>query len=376
MNIAAKEINHAEQLVDARRLRRKRQVQVGVAVLGLCVAVGLAADWWLSGRFLESTDDAYVRADWVPVSARISGYVAQVLVADDQPVKAGQILVRIDDRDYQAHLAQARAALQEADAAVQAGQASLGVAHERVAAQQAAIAQAAAQAEGARAEWQRASLDRQRYQGLVHDQAASAQRLESAQSSFAQARAALDAAVAHQRQQDLALTIAHGREQLAQAALEGQVARQAQARALLTLADNAQQDTLIRAPIDGVVGQRKVRERQYLAPGLPLLAVVPVQQAYVVANFKETQLQHMRPGQPVTVRVDSYGGQALHGRVASFSPGSGAVFALLPSDNATGNFTKIVQRFPVRILLDTPQGAAPILPGMSVVATVDTRNER
>ncbi|MGC1332603.1 HlyD family secretion protein, partial [Pseudomonas sp.] len=210
----------------------------------------------------------------------------------------------------------------------------------------------------------------------VHDQAASAQRLESAQSSFAQARATLDAAVAHQHQQDLALTIARGREQLAQATLQGSIARQAQARALLTLADNALQDTLIRAPMDGVVGQRKVRERQYLAPGLPLLAVVPVQQAYVVANFKETQLQHMHPGQPVEVRVDSFGGQRLHGHLASFSPGSGAVFALLPSDNATGNFTKIVQRFAVRVLLDQPLDAAPILPGMSVVATVDTRDER
>ncbi|MGY4495991.1 HlyD family secretion protein [Pseudomonas sp. TE3610] len=376
MNIAAHEIEHTEHLAKARQLRRKRQLQTSAAVLGLCAAVGCAAYWWLEGRFLESTDDAYVRADWVPVSARINGYVAQVLVNDDQPVKAGQVLVRIDDRDCQARLAQARAALDEADAAVRAGQASLSVAHQRVAAQQAAIAQAAAQAEGARAEFQRAGLDRQRYQGLVHDQAASAQRLESAQSSFAQARASLDAAQARQRQQDLALTIARGREQLAQATLQGQVARQAQAQALLTLADNALQDTLIRAPLDGVVGQRKVRERQYLAPGLPLLAVVPVQQAYVVANFKETQLQGMHAGQPVDVRVDSYGGQRLHGHVASFSPGSGAVFALLPSDNATGNFTKIVQRFPVRIVLDAHDERAPILPGMSVVATVDTRDER
>jgi membrane fusion protein (multidrug efflux system) len=376
MNIAAHDIDHREALAKARQLRRKRQMQAGAAVLGLCAAVGFAAYWWLDARFLESTDDAYVRADWVPVSARINGYVAQVLVSDDQPVKAGQVLVRIDDRDYQAHLAQARAALDEADAAVRAGRASLDVAHERVAEQQAAIAQAAAQVDGARAESQRASLDRQRYQGLVHDQAASAQRLESAQSSFAQARASLDAALARQRQQDLALTIARGREQLAQASLQGQVARQAQAQAQLTLADNALQDTLIRAPMDGVVGQRKVRERQYLAPGLPLLAVVPVQQAYVVANFKETQLQYMRPGQPVELRVDSYGGERLHGHVASFSPGSGAVFALLPSDNATGNFTKIVQRFPVRIVLDAHDHSAPILPGMSVIATVDTRDER
>ncbi|WAH54932.1 HlyD family secretion protein [Pseudomonas silvicola] len=374
MNIAAHDIDHSE--AQALRLRRKRRLQLGAGALGLCAAVTVAGYWWLEGRFLESTDDAYVRADWVPVSARINGYVAQVLVADDQPVKAGQVLVRMDDRDYLAHRDQARAAVAEADAAALAGQASLAVAHDRVAEQQAAIAQAAAQAQGSRAELQRASLDRQRYQGLVHDQAASAQRLESAESSFAQARASLDAAVARQHQQDLALNVARGRETLAQATLQQQVARQAQARAQLALADNALEDTLIRAPFDGIIGQRKVRERQYLSPGLPLLAVVPVQQAYVVANFKETQLQHMHPGQPVELRVDSYGGQRLQGHVASFSPGSGAVFALLPSDNATGNFTKIVQRFPVRIVLDEPQGQAPILPGMSVVATVDTRHER
>ncbi len=376
MNIAANHIDHSEPLTVARRLQRKRRLQWGAGVLGLCVAVGLAANWWVSGRYLESTDDAYVRADWVPISARISGYVAQVLVADDQPVKAGQVLLRIDDLDYRARLEQARASLVEADAAVQAGQASVAVARDRVAEQQAAIAQAAALAQGAKAEWQRASLDRQRYQGLVHDQAASAQRLESAESSFAQARATVDAAQARQRQQDLALNVARSRQQLAEAAVQQQVARQAQARAQLALAEHALEDTLIRSPIDGVVGQRKVRERQYLAPGLALLAVVPVQQAYVVANFKETQLQHMRPRQPVEVRVDSFGGARLHGHVASFSPGSGAVFALLPSDNATGNFTKIVQRFPVRILLDRPLDDTPILPGMSVIATVDTRDER
>ncbi|WP_416425498.1 HlyD family secretion protein [Pseudomonas sp. App30] len=376
MNIAADDITHREQQLLARRAARRRQLQLGAGVLGLCLAVGYGGYWWLTGRYLESTDDAYVRADWVPVSARINGYVAQVLVADDQPVKAGDVLVRIDDRDYQARLAAATASVAEADASVQAAQASLTVAHERVAEQQAAIAQAAALAEGASAEARRAGLDRQRYQGLVRDQAASAQRLESAESSFAQARAALQAAQARQHQQDLALNVARSREQLAQAAVQQQLARQAQARAQLALARNALEDTLVRAPIDGVVGQRKVRERQYLAPGLPLLAVVPVQQAYVVANFKETQLQHMRPGQSVELRVDSFGGQRLHGHVASFSPGSGAVFALLPSDNATGNFTKIVQRFPVRILLDKAADGAPILPGMSVVATVDTRDER
>lgn len=131
---------------------------------------------------------------------------------------------------------------------------------------------------------------------------------------------------------------------------------------------------MIRAPLAGIVGQRRVRAGQYVVPGQPLLAVVPVQQAYVVANYKETQLARMRPGQPVEIRVDSFAGQPLHGRVASFSPASGNVFALLPSDNATGNFTRIVQRFPVRILLDPAPAGPQLLPGMSVVSIVDTRH--
>ncbi|MGU2594855.1 HlyD family secretion protein, partial [Pseudomonas aeruginosa] len=146
--------------------------------------------------------------------------------------------------------------------------------------------------------------------------------------------------------------------------------------ASLALASNELEDTLIRAPIAGVVGQRRVRQRQYVTPGLPLLAVVPVEQSYVVANYKETQLRRMHPGQPVEIRVDSFPDAVLHGRVDSFSPGSGAVFALLPPDNATGNFTKIVQRFPIKVVLDPDaRQQVAILPGMSVITEVDTRQE-
>ncbi|MNP23478.1 putative multidrug resistance protein EmrK [compost metagenome] len=164
--------------------------------------------------------------------------------------------------------------------------------------------------------------------------------------------------------------------QQARADLASRQAALEQAEAELGLAENALADTEIRAPFDGVVGQRKVRQQQYVTPGLPLLAVVPVAQAYVVANYKETQLEHLRPGQRVTLEVDTFG-RHWQGTVDSVSPGSGAVFALLPPDNATGNFTKIVQRFPVRIQLDAPPaGEAQLLPGMSVIATVDTREAR
>ncbi|MDE1166641.1 MAG: HlyD family secretion protein [Pseudomonas sp.] len=377
MNIAVDDLNPALVERDAERARqqRKRRLIVAGSGLALVALAGVGLYWYSEGRYLEQTDDAYVRADWVPISARVGGYVAEVVVQDDQPVKAGDLLVRLDERDYRTRLEQAGAARAEADAALTAAQAQVQISHALITQQQAGIAQAGAQLQSARAELQRASLDQQRYQGLVRDHAASAQRLETAQAGLAQAKAAVDSAVALQRQQDSRLAVIRSREQLAQAALEQQRARQAEARAQWALANNALQDTQVRAPIDGVVGQRKVRTRQYITPGQPLLAVVPVQQAYVVANFKETQLAEMRPGQSVDISVDSFAGHERRGHIASFSPGSGAVFALLPSDNATGNFTKIVQRFPVRILLDPAPGQPPLLPGMSVTATVDTRAE-
>jgi membrane fusion protein (multidrug efflux system) len=213
----------------------------------------------------------------------------------------------------------------------------------------------------------------QRYRGLVRDDAATVQRLETASAHATQAQAALQGALAALRQQRSQLAMAKARSAQADAELQQRAAALTRAQARQQLAEQDEQDTVIRAPITGVVGQRRVRAGQYVVPGQPLLAVVPLQQAYVVANFKETQLANMRLGQPVEIRVDSFASQPLRGHVASFSPASGNVFALLPSDNATGNFTKIVQRFPVRILLDTPLDGPQVLPGMSVVSTVDTR---
>ncbi|AZE63012.1 MULTISPECIES: HlyD family secretion protein [Pseudomonas fluorescens group] len=374
MNIAVDEKTAVQdESAHTRKQRRKRHlILLGGAAL-LIAAMVFGVYWMTVGRYLEQTDDAYVRADWIPISPKVSGYVAEVLVADDQPVKAGDVLVRIEDHDYQARLEQARAQLAETQASVAAQQANLNVTDSLIAQQQAGVAQAQAHARSVAAELHRARLDQRRYEGLVRDHAASAQRLETAAASYTQASAAVEMAKAMQRQQETRLTVAISRRQLAQASLQQQIARRSQAQAQLNLATHAQEDTLIRSPIDGVVGQRKVRTRQYVAPGLPLLAVVPLQQAYVVANYKETQLRDMRAGQPVDISIDSYSGRKLKGHVVSFSPGSGAVFALLPSDNATGNFTKIVQRFPVKIVIDVHDQGGPILPGMSVVTTVDTR---
>ena len=356
--------------------RRQRLLRLGLASgLGLLLAA-YGGYWWLDGRFLEQTDDAYVRADWAPVSARVSGYVAEVAVADNATVKAGDLLVRLDERDFRDRLrkAEARLAVSEAALQVQAMRLRAFAAeqHEQVQ----AIARAAAERGGSRGEAQRAEADWQRYQRLAQWQAASVQRMEQARATHIQALAlqrAADAELA--RQQARQAVLAEQGKQL-QAELLQRQADLDQAHAEADLARSALADTAIRAPFDGVVGQRKVRQQQYVTPGLPLLAVVPVRQAYVVANFKETQLAHMRPGQSVTLEVDTFG-RRWHGTVDSLSPGSGAVFALLPPDNATGNFTKIVQRFPVRIQLDTDSEETPrLLPGMSVIATVDTRQAR
>ncbi len=354
--------------------RHRRALLAGASLVTLLGGGLFAAHWWQAGRFFEETDDAYVRADWVAVSPRIAGYVAQVLVEDNQPVKAGEVLVRLDERDFVEHLRSTQARLQQARAAATARQSSLDTLDARLDEQAQRIAQAQAALHSSEAEAQRARLDYLRYSDLVGQQIATRQRLETASASQAKALAAVTEARAQVARQQAQLKVLQARRQQAQARITESQARVGEAQANLALARNALKDTTIRAPFDGVVGQRKVRRQQYVVPGLPLLAVVPVEQAYVIANYKETQLQHMAPGQAVDIAVDSFAGQHWRGRVESIAPGSGAVFALLPPDNATGNFTKIVQRFPVKIRLVAHEAGAPaILPGMSVIATVDTR---
>lgn len=354
--------------------RHRRALLTGASLVTLLGAGLFAAYWWQLGRFLEETDDAYVRADWVAVSPRIAGYVAQVLVEDNQPVKAGDVLVRLDERDFVEQLRSTQARLQQARAAANARQSSLTTLDARLDEQQQRIAQAQAALHSSEAEAHRARLDFQRYRDLVDQQIATRERLETASAGRAKALAAVTEARAQVARQQAQCQVLQARRQQAKARIAESLARVGEAQANLALAQNALNDTAIRAPFDGVVGQRKVRRQQYVMPGLPLLAVVPVAQAYVIANYKETQLQHMAPGQAVDIAVDSLSGQHWRGQIESIAPGSGAVFALLPPDNATGNFTKIVQRFAVKIRLVADETNAPvILPGMSVIATVDTR---
>lgn len=373
MNQAIREpIEHTTGETMPAATRRRRTWLLG-GLAGAIALAALLAWWWSSGRFLEGTDDAYVRADWVAVSAQVSGYVAEVLVADDADVQAGDLLLRLDPRDFRQRLRAAEAREAAAQAALEAQRAKLETLDRQRLEQAQTISRARADGEAARAEWRRAETDWRRYRQLADEHATSRQRLENADAVHQRARAAARRASAEEGRQRAARDVLKSRRREAEAALAQRQAELQEAAAARELARHALDDTEIRAPFAGRVGQRKVRLRQYVTPGLPLLAVVPLEQAYVVANYKETQLERIRPGQPVELEVDTFG-RRWRGRVDSVAPASGAVFALLPPDNATGNFTKIVQRFPVRIRLDADAAErGRLLPGMSVIATVDTR---
>jgi membrane fusion protein (multidrug efflux system) len=333
---------------------------------GALLALALLAwgwHWWRVARFVESTDDAYVRADVVTVSPRVSGYVTRVAVDDDQRVARGDVLVELDDRDFRAKLDAAQAAVASAEAATQEAGAAAATLDARIVRQGSAIAQAQADVEVARAEADRRTADATRYRALLADEAASGQRWEQARAEALKARGLLAGAQAAARAQSEEREVLQRRRAESAAAIVAALAR-------LDL-----EHTRIRATRDGMVGQRGVRAGQYVEAGTPLLAVVPLHESYVVANFKETQLAAMRAGEPVRLDVDTYSGRALHGRVVGIAPGSGAQFALLPPDNATGNFTKVVQRVPVKIAVDALPGDVVLRPGMSVIAHVDTRGD-
>jgi membrane fusion protein, multidrug efflux system len=340
----------------------RKPVLIVLAVILLAAGAGGGWHWWKVSRFLQSTDDAYVQSDVSLISPKIEGYIKEVRVRDNEAVAAGQVLFVVDDRDFAAKLAQAEAAIATQDASV----ATYGT---RLKLQQAMIDQAAANLRSAEVDLNRAQLDYKRYTSLVTSDYASRQRYESAEADSRKADAALGkaraAVVAEQSQ--LAVLESQRREE---------EAKLAQARAALQLAKNDLDNTVIRAPVAGIAGNRAGQTGQYVKPGTPLLSLVPLPQVYVTANFKETQLTHIRPGQPAEISVDAYPDQPLQGRVESFAPGSGAQFSLLPPDNATGNFTKIVQRVPVRIAVPANGPLVRLLrPGLSVTVTVDTRRE-
>ena len=346
-----------------RRLPSRRSLKH--AAFGLALAAGVATAviygyrYWTVGQYLETTDDAYVKADYTTVAPKVSGYIAEVLVQDNQRVRAGQALARIDDRDFRAALDQARADVAAAEAAIrnQDAQAVL---------QQSIIAQRKADIAANQAQVNFAQQDDQRYQHLKQTGYGTVQRAQQSEALLRERSAQLDRSqagmIAAQKKLDV---LATERAQTI-AARDRSLAAARQAELNLSY-------TTIVAPVDGTVGARSLRVGQFVQAGTQLMAVVPLHAVYIVANFKETQLAHVRAGQPVDIKVDGLSGVTLRGHVDSLSPASGLEFSLLPPDNATGNFTKIVQRIPVKIVIDEEGLAGLLRSGMSVGPSIDTK---
>jgi len=338
---------------------RLKQAALGLAlVAGVFAGAAYGRYYWTEGRYLVSTDDAYVDAHSALISPKISGYIAVVSVDDNALVKAGQVIAQIDPRDYQTALDQARTNVAAAQAAIQTfaeqiGQQKLVIEQTRqtVASDEAALVFS--------------KQDFQRYAALQHTGYGTLQRAQQGRADVVQAQAKLDSdrtgILAAERQ----IGVLNAQLGQAQATLAHQQAVAHQAELNLSY-------TIIRAPFDGTVGDRTVQIGQFVQPGTQMMAIVPLHAVYVTANYMETQLTHVQMGQPVTIMVDTFPGMVAHGHVESIAPASGQQFALLPPDNATGNFTKIVQRIAVKIALDDEGPLAGRLrPGMSVEPTID-----
>jgi membrane fusion protein (multidrug efflux system) len=341
--------------------RRRAIPLLAGAAAALAVAIG-GAVWWLDRQHWVATDNAFVAADKIAVAPQVDGYVVEVAVSDNQPVRAGDLLVRIDPATIQARLAQAVANAAALEAGVRQVDDKKKLETAMIAQREAGLASSLAQAK-----WTEAELAR--YGQLNKAGYASVQREQTAHAAQDQAAAAVDqarAALAAERQS--AASLGSARDQTA--------AQAAAARAAVEQAKIDLSRTEIRSPAAGVVGARGVRVGQYVRPGGPLLTVVPVADAYVVANFKETQVARLRIGQPVEITADAFGDRTIKGRIDSFAPATGAEFALIPVENAVGNFTKIAQRLPVKIAVDRGQSLAGALrPGLSVEVKVDVTRQ-
>ena len=339
--------------------RLRRLLLAGAAAIVLAGAAWYGWDYWTVGRFEVSTDDAYVKADNTTIAPKVSGYLSAVLVGDNEHVRAGQVLARIDDRDFKVALDQAKADVAAAEAAVTSKHAQLDV-------QQSVIEAARATLDVDTATQTFAAQENKRYTDLAGTGYGSVQNAQQAQSRYASAQAAVARDTAN-------LASALRQVELLKAEIAQAVATSGRAAALQRQAELNVGYTTITAPIDGVVGNRTLRTGQFVQAGTQLMSLVPATGAYVIANYKETQLTNVRKGQTVEIAVDMFPGQVVRGHVDSLAPASGQEFALLPPDNATGNFTKVVQRIPVKIVLDATE--VELRPGMSVIPTIATLSQ-
>ena len=334
----------------------RRLLMTGAALALLAGGAWYGWDYWTVGRFQVSTDDAYVKADNTTIAPKVSGYLSAVLVGDNEHVRAGQILARIDERDFKVALDQSKADVAAAEAAITSKRAQLDVQHSVIEAARATLAVDTATQTFAEQE-------NKRYTDLAGTGYGSVQNAQQAQSRYASAQAAIARDTAN-------LASAERQVELLKAEIAQAVAALGRATALQNQAELNLGYTTITAPIDGVVGNRTLRTGQFVQAGTQLMSLVPATGAYVIANYKETQLTNVRKGQPVEIEVDMFPGQVVRGHVDSLAPASGQEFALLPPDNATGNFTKVVQRIPVKIVLDATN--VDLRPGMSVIPSIAT----
>jgi membrane fusion protein, multidrug efflux system len=341
-------------------MSQHKKIPLLVALLLALFGMLFAAYWYLHARYFESTDNAYLQSEVTGIGSKLPGYISQVLVTDNQEVKAGQLIARLDDREYKAKVIEAEADLHlnlataENLAATRTQQLSL-------------IRQADAKVASADAEQERSRQQVDRIGQLK-------QRNYSSQDNLDEVRAGLRVNQALMQEAKAALQAARERLLVLDAEAKQNQARLALSEAQLEQARLELGYTELRAPADGIIGKRSLREGLYVQSGMQVASLVPLQQVWVEANFKETQLQHMEPGQKVEVILDAYPDQPVEGIIDSLAPATGAKFALLPPENATGNFTKIVQRVPVKIRIPDPgQLAGKLRPGLSTEVIVDTR---
>ena len=338
------------------RLRRRRRMVLVVTALIIAIIIAVVA-WWFNTSGYESTDDAFIDARTVSISSQVNAAIVDVPVTDNQLVEPGAVLVLLDDRDYKAQLEQATAQVDQAKA-------SLANVDAQLAAQQARIDQAAKQAAESQAALAFADQQEQRYTALVKQGAVTQEQAQQYASGLLQARANYAAAQANAVATEKQLPVLQAQRQQAEAQWEQATAAKEQAAANLSR-------TVITAPVGGRVARLSATKGNYAAVGQALLMFVP-RDVWVTANFKETQLRTVRPGAPVDIKIDAFPDRTFKGHVDSIQPGSGTAFSLLPAENATGNYVKIVQRVPVKIVFDQPPDVL-LGPGMSVVPTVKTQ---
>ncbi len=343
-----------------KNMSKKKKAPLIATLIMISLGVASSVYWFGYGQYFQSTDNAYLQGEITNISPKVSGYIVASFVDDNQVVKAGDLLAQIDDRDYQAEYDKTAANLAISQAAISNLEAQLQL-------QNTLIRQSKSQIASAQAEYERAQQQMTRTQSLLKRNYSSQDELDDATSHLKVTKARVDEADANYQASQDQLNVIKSQIAQAQASVGEAQARLKQQTLNLSY-------TKIYAPVDGIVGRRSLRVGLYVQPGMPLMSLVPTKAVWIEANFKETQLSKIHKGQKVDVELDAYPDQVIEGVVDSFSPATGAKFALLPPENATGNFTKIVQRVPVKIMIPNPEKInAQLIPGLSVVATVDTR---